>query len=109
MDNERIGNRLFDPIEIQQVFRRGIGPALHTLPSGDLGHDDAQEITSVPALAHDFFVDGSLFKAGTRVEAALIPCLQQPPLVARDREISERRLQQIDRVGLYPVYREVSC
>ena len=58
MHNQGIRNRLFDPIEIEQMLRGAIGPAAHVLAASHFAHHNSQKISTVFAFGNDLCPDG---------------------------------------------------
>src|SRR5512143_3260058 len=94
-------------MQVEQVLRRGVGPALHTLLTRHLFHDDAEEVAAILAFGSHPGLKLWLVEAGKSVKTAVVPGLQQVPLVAAVAQVAESRFEQVDDIRFHAIDREV--
>ena len=94
MNDERVGDGLFNAPHVEEVFGRGLSPSLYALLATHLLHENAQEVSTVLALRHDPGLNLPGFEAGTLIKTRTIPGIEHSALVPRPAERAETRLKE---------------
>ena len=108
VDHERVGNQFLNQRKIEQMERRGLGPALRALFLGDGLHHNAQEVAGIAAIPHHAGLDVFGGESGALKQFAGVVGVQQLAAIAATREGAEAQAQQVKGVALGVIDGEAS-
>src|SRR5438270_8068395 len=109
VDDKSVGNRFLDAVQVQDVLRGALRPALYTLLACHFPHDGTQKIPAILDIRHHLLANLLSVQSREGIQAGVVPGFQQLPFGRGTAQVTKTRFQQVDDIRFRAIDGKISC